>query len=183
MAGVPGWFNCGWMLAPIYDLFKQALGLELKPDQLGTLQIGLRGLVVFVYAIILVRLGAKRFLARMTAIDAILAFILASTLSRAINGSAPFLPTLAVSILLVLLHRMLSWLAVHSKMVGNLVKGHEQILLEDGTIKKEIMEKHLISEADLLEELRLNGSIGSPQEVKKATLERSGHISVIKIKD
>jgi uncharacterized membrane protein YcaP (DUF421 family) len=171
------------MLASILDPIKEMLGLDLKPEDLSTLQVCVRGLVVFVYAIILVRLGAKRFLARMTAIDAILGFILASTLSRAINGAAPFVSSLAVCITLVLVHRLLSWMAVRSKLVGNFVKGHEQILIEDGNLDEKTMRKHLISEADLAEELRLNGSISSPKEVKQATLERSGHISVIKIKD
>ncbi|MDB6032147.1 MAG: putative rane protein [Verrucomicrobiales bacterium] len=171
------------MLGSMFDPIKEVLGLDLKPDELGTLQICLRGFVVFVYAIILVRLGAKRFLARMTAIDAILGFILASTLSRAINGAAPFVSSLAVCIVLVLTHRILSWLAVHSKAVGNMVKGREQILVENGVLNKNLMQQHLISEADLAEELRLNGSICSPEEVKQATLERSGQISVVKRKD
>src|ERR1043165_4746765 len=120
------------MLADIYEGLKHALGLNLKPDELNALQICLRATVVFLYAMVLVRFAAKRFLARLTALDAILGFILASTLSRAINGSAPFFPTLACGILLILLHRFFAWLATFSHRFGNLVKGHEEVLIEDG---------------------------------------------------
>jgi uncharacterized membrane protein YcaP (DUF421 family) len=88
-----------------------------------------------------------------------------------------------VAALLVVLHRCLSRLAMRSKVIGNLVKGHEDILIQDGHVNKQAMHKHSISDADLGEELRLNGPVCSPTEVKQATLERSGHISVIKTKD
>lgn len=165
------------------DAIKNALGLDVDSSHLTVLQVSLRGVIIFFYALFLVRIGAKRFMARMTALDVILAFILASTLSRAVNGSGPFLPTLVVSALFVLLHRLLSKFAMHSIWMGNMVKGREAILVENGMVHKERMYEHSISDADLAEELRLNGSVCSPAEVKQATLERSGHISVIKAKD
>ena len=66
------------------------LGLKLQPHELGYGQIILRALIVFIGSLIIVRLGAKRFLGRKTIFDFILAFILGSMLSRAINGSSPF---------------------------------------------------------------------------------------------
>jgi uncharacterized membrane protein YcaP (DUF421 family) len=171
------------MLADVYEGFKHVLGLNLKPDELNTLQICLRAILVFVFAMVLVRFAAKRFLARLTALDAILGFILASTLSRAINGSAPFFPTLAASIILIILHRLFAWLAMYSHKFGNWVKGTEDVLVENGEPHVDLMKKHCITQEDLLEELRLNGNIGSPKDAVRATLERSGQISVIKVKE
>ncbi len=45
---------------------------------------------MFAAALVMVRSGDKRFFARKSAFDVILGFMLASVLSRAINGSAPF---------------------------------------------------------------------------------------------
>lgn len=170
------------MLSDIHEGFTQALGLGLKPDELNTLQISLRTVLVFLYAIVIIRFAAKRFLARLTSLDAILAFILASTLSRAINGSAPFFPTLVASLLLILLHRLFAWLTLYSHHLGNWVKGHEELLVENGRVHDHVMKAHCISREDLLEELRLNGNVTSPAEVERATLERSGQISVVKKK-
>lgn len=167
----------------MYEGFKHGLGLDLKPDELNALQISLRATLVFVYAMVLVRFAAKRFLARLTALDAILGFVLASTLSRAINGSAPFFPTLAACIILIILHRLFAWLAMYSHKFGNWVKGTEDVLVENGEPHVDLMKKHCITQEDLLEELRLNGNIGSAKEVRRATLERSGQISVIKTKE
>src|SRR5438552_1470177 len=66
------------------------LGLGARPEELTFVQISLRGVVVFIATLIMVRLGHKRSLSRKTAFDAVLLVILASVLSRAINGMAAF---------------------------------------------------------------------------------------------
>src|SRR4051812_30956059 len=90
------------------NLFTQVLGLGLEARDLNSIQVSLRGLVVFVCAILIVRLGDKRFLSHKTVFDAVLGFILASMLSRAINGSAAFVPTIVCGLVLVVAHRILA---------------------------------------------------------------------------
>ena len=70
-------------------------------------QISLRGVIVFVAALVIVRFGDRRFLSQKTAFDAVLGFILASMLARAVNGTAAFFPTLGGGLVLVVLHRLL----------------------------------------------------------------------------
>ena len=67
-----------------YEQFASLLGLGLEPKNLTFLHVSLRGLVVFIITLAIVRVGHKRSLARKTAFDAILLVILASVLSRAI---------------------------------------------------------------------------------------------------
>ena len=64
------------------------LGLGVRPDELTFVQISLRGVVVFIATLIMIRLGHKRSLARKTAFDAVLLVILASVLSRARSTAA-----------------------------------------------------------------------------------------------
>src|SRR5215218_7033277 len=106
-----------------YDAFAAALGLHLEPKDLTFLQVSLRGLFVFVVTLGIMRLGHKRSLARKTAFDAVLLVILASVLSRAINGSAAFFPTLGGSVVIVLFHRLLGLAAYHWHWLGFLMKG------------------------------------------------------------
>ena len=75
----------------IWEGVRQFLGLGLEPKNLTFVQISVRGIIVFIAALIMVRLADRRFLAKLSAFDAILGFILASMLARAINGSAAFL--------------------------------------------------------------------------------------------
>jgi hypothetical protein len=70
------------------------LGLGTEPKSLTLLQICLRGIVVFMTTLVMLRLGDRRALAQKTAFDTVLIVLLASMLARAINGSATFFATL-----------------------------------------------------------------------------------------
>ncbi len=146
-------------------------------------QVCVRGIIVFIAALIIVRCGHKRFLAKLTAFDAVLGFMLSSALARAINGSAPFFPTLVMAFVLVMLHRVFSALAFHSAWFGTLVKGSETKLVESGHPLRDVLKQHKISEKDVLEQARLNGSVMQFEKIQTAILERSGDVSIIPMKD
>src|ERR1043166_1358634 len=110
------------------------LGLGLEPKSLTFLQIALRGIIVFLIALIMVRLGDKRFLSKKSAFDAILGFILASMLARAVNGSAAFWPTLGGGFVLVGLHRLIAFVSRRWPGVGALVKGRSDLVIQNGKI-------------------------------------------------
>ena len=156
------------------------LGLHLEAKDLTILQVSLRAIIVFVSALIIVRLAHKRFMSKMSAFDVILGFVMSSMLARAINGSAPFLPTLVGGFVLILLHRTISALAFYSDAFGKLVKGEPKTLVENGVRHHDALRSEGISEKDLLEELRLNGNVDSLQRIKNAVLERNGQVSVVK---
>jgi len=107
-----------------YDFVSPLLGLGVEPKDLTFLQISLRGIIVFLATLIMIRCGHKRSLARKTAFDAVLIVILASVLSRAINGSAAFFATLGASLVIVVVHRLLALVAYYSHGFGVLIKGH-----------------------------------------------------------
>src|SRR2546428_7003443 len=117
------------------------LGLGAEPKVLTFIQISLRGVIVFNATLIMVRLGHKRSLSRKTAFDAVLLVILASVLSRAINGSAAFFATLGGGLVLVLLHRLLAFIAFHSHWFGRLIKGSPEIVVESGDLIWPIMRR------------------------------------------
>src|SRR5437867_10903419 len=106
-----------------WNSFDTLLGLSVEPKDLTFVQISLRGIIVFLATLIMIRLGHKRSLARKTAFDAVLIVILASVLSRAINGSAAFFATIGGGVVIVLVHRMFAFIAYHSHWFGCLIKG------------------------------------------------------------
>lgn len=156
------------------------LGLNLQAHEIGFGQMVARGVVVFILALGMVRISAKRFLGRKTAFDFILAIMLGSILSRAINGSAPFFPTLVTGFALILIHRVLAALAFRYHWVGELVKGGEDVLIENGEVQEDALRRHFLTKRDLMEDLRLK-SCENPSEVKIARVERSGDVSVIRL--
>jgi uncharacterized membrane protein YcaP (DUF421 family) len=156
------------------------LGLGLEPKELTFLQVSLRGVIVFIATLVMVRLSSKRSLAEKTAFDAALIVIVASVLARAINGSAPFFPTLGIGFVLVLLHRLLGVAAYYSHGFGILIKGKPVVLVQNRRLQRKNMCLNQISEHDLEEDMRLDASTEDLSKIKTARVERSGDISFIK---
>ena len=156
------------------------LGLGREAASLTFLQISLRGVLVFAATLVIVRCGDRRFLSQKTAFDAVLGFILASMLARAVNGTAAFFPTLGSGFVLVLLHRMLASWSRRSHAVGLLIKGRSDVIVRDGALDEAAARRNRLSEHDLLEDLRLNGNVADIRDVGLGVLERNGHVSVVR---
>jgi len=162
------------------ELLQTLLGISTQPKELTFLQVSLRGVIVFVATLVMVRLSSKRSLAEKTAFDAVLVVIIGSMLSRAINGSAAFLPTLGSGFVLVLLHRLFGLTAYYSHAFGILLKGKPAVLVQNGTLQQKNMLWNHISEHDLQEDMRLEAKTEDLSKIKSARVERSGDISFIK---
>lgn len=167
------------MIEDIWSNISWILGLGLEGDKLNAWHMTARGVVVFIAAIIMIRIGDKRFMGRNTALDVMLGFVFGSVISRAITGNAPFFPTLAASLVLVIMHWILSAIAFHSDWFGTFVKGDKRILVRGGEIQWDAMKKSHISRNDLEEAIRSSGNPPDITQIEKAYLERNGDISII----
>jgi uncharacterized membrane protein YcaP (DUF421 family) len=141
-------------------------------------QMVIRGIIIFMFSLLLVRLGDKRIFGKSTTFDIVLSIILGSLLSRAITGNAPFFSTVITSAALVFLHMVLAQLAVYTR-IGKFIKGQEQQLVKDGRLLEETMRRQQITEHDIREAVRQKGRILGLEEVEAAFLERDGTISII----
>jgi uncharacterized membrane protein YcaP (DUF421 family) len=158
------------------------LGLDGEASDVGAGQMVLRALLVYVFTLAIVRVGSRRLLAKASAFDVIVAIMLGSIMSRAINGSAPFVPTLVTGIALLGVHWLLAVVAFHTDWLGTFVKGDRIALIKDGRIQPEGMRRASITEHDLAQALRTETHQTDPAKVELAYLERSGRISVIPYK-
>ncbi|MCA1565307.1 MAG: DUF421 domain-containing protein [Acidobacteria bacterium] len=167
------------MFQQIQSFIDQALGLGLENKDINVGQMSLRAVVVFMLAIAMIRIGNKRFMGKNAALDVLLGIVFGSMVSRAITGNAPFLPTLVASLVLVLLHWLLSAIAYRSQWFGALVKGHDSALVRDGEIRWKAMKDAHLTQHDLDESIRNSGAQPDVSKVASAHLERNGDISVI----
>ncbi|MCG6112411.1 MAG: DUF421 domain-containing protein [Paracoccus sp.] len=154
------------------------MGLDV--EELGIRHLAVRAVVVFVIAIVIVRLGEKRFIGKNTAFDVIPGVMLGSVISRAITGGSPFVPTLCAAFVLVGLHWLFAKIASHWSPFGTLIKGKTRLLVQDGEVDWDAMGRSNLSRDDLLGALRLQASLADWKDVKEARLERNGEISVIR---
>src|ERR1700746_2101568 len=138
------------------QLLHTSLGIGVEPKGLTFLQVSVRGVIVFIAALIMVRLSSKRSLAEKTAFDAVLVVIIGSMLARAINGSEAFFPTLGAGFVLVFLHRFFGIAAFYLHAFGVLCKGNPVVLVQDDTLQRKNMLWEHISKHDLEEDMRLD---------------------------
>jgi uncharacterized membrane protein YcaP (DUF421 family) len=171
------------MTDALREFFDRLLGLSLQAGELHFSHMAARAVIVFAFAVMLARLGDRRFLGHSAGFDIMVAIILGSVLSRGINGQAAFFPTLGVSGLLVLLHHLMAKLAFHSHRFSWLIKGSPRSLVRDGKPVDRELRRSSITRHDLDEHLRLQGGVIGTSDVLEARLERNGSVSVVKAKD
>jgi uncharacterized membrane protein YcaP (DUF421 family) len=145
--------------------------------------MSVRGILIFCFALLLVRAGDRRIFGKNSAFDIVLGIILGSILSRAITGNSPFVPTAITSAVLIALHWIFARLAQQNHTFGKFIKGNEILMVKDGQMQKANMHRTNITEQDLLEILRSTGKITQIDAVQEAYLERSGNISVVPRKE
>jgi len=167
------------MSASVPDLLTAVLGTGAATPIGPLVSVAARAVLVYVAGLVVVRLGKNRLLGRATAFDIILAFILGSLFSRAVNGSASLVPTLTAALVLVGLHGALAALARRSERLDDLVKGRRLVLVHDGRIEAHNLRRADLSERDLREELRLEAGIETLDEVAEVSMERNGRLSVV----
>lgn len=164
------------------DFFFQLIGGDANEDQLAIGQMIVRAMIVFISALIMVRIGKRRFMGGYTALDTIMGVIIGSVLSRAINGSARLTETFCAALALVCLHWLFAALSFHSERFSSWLTGSKRELIKNGEIQWDGMRKSKISRDDLMQAIRQRGGAGSLEEVESACLERGGVITVVRKK-
>lgn len=158
--------------------FDRVLGLNA--ETLNFWQISSRAAVVYVAALIMVRLGGdRRFIGKYAAFDVTLSIMFGATLSRAINGSAPFFPTLGAGFVFVFVHWLFGFLSFYFRGFEKLIEGRSHILIQEGEINHNALRSSYISAKELESALRQKSQITQASQVELARLESNGDISII----
>jgi uncharacterized membrane protein YcaP (DUF421 family) len=147
---------------------------------LTSLQLGIRAFLVFIIAIILLRLAGRRAFGMGAAFDNVISILLGAVMSRAVVGASPFIPTIVGTVVIVGLYRIFAWLSLRSENFGRMVKGEAKLIYSRDKMNKTQMNHCLVTEKDLLERVHHEANMDTIEEVDKAYLERDGAISIIK---
>jgi uncharacterized membrane protein YcaP (DUF421 family) len=148
--------------------------------ELNSLQMSCRGFVMFFITLILIRIAGMRSFGSKSAFDVIIAIMLGALLSRAITGASPAIPVILSGLTMAVIHRLLGILSLKSSFLSHLVKSKELSLYKNGKINEKNLKRCNITSGDLMEGIRIAGSVESLQEVKEVFMERNGEISVVK---
>lgn len=147
---------------------------------LTALQMTARGVVIFIITLILIRISGRRSFGLKTPADNIIVILLGSLLSRAIAGVSPFVPVVAVSFTVVILHRLITWVGIKSPSFKHLVDGKRLLLFENGKFLKENMDKALLCEEDAMQGTRKAALTDDLNKIDRIYMECTGEISPLK---
>ena len=140
----------------------------------------LRAVGCYLLLLVVVRLSGKRGLAQITIFDLVLLLLISQAVGQALIGNDSSLTTAAIiAITLVVVNRVNDWAAHRWADASHVLEDAPLMLIEDGHIHEDRLEKMQIRLDDILETGRLDEGVERLDQIKHAVLERSGAISVI----
>jgi uncharacterized membrane protein YcaP (DUF421 family) len=142
----------------------------------------LRASMVYVFLLVVVRLLGKRTVGNFSAFDLIVALILGEIVDEPIFGDVPLVQAFVAIVVVAGWHYLNSYLTSRNTAIERLTSGEPRVLVKDGKPVKEAMAIEHVNEEELMSLLRLH-EIDDLREIKRATLEPSGTLSVIKTEE
>ena len=140
----------------------------------------LRAVLVYIVLLIMFRLTGKRSLAQITTFDAVLLLIIAEAVQQAlVNDDNSMMNAFLVVLTLLSLDVVLSIANFRWRRADKLLNDVPLILVADGAVLQDRLERERVSEDDILEQARLRWGVERMDQVRFAVLERDGQISIV----
>lgn len=147
---------------------------------LNALQMSNRGIVMFIIALVLIRISGRRSFGVRSPLDNIITISLGAVMSRAIVGASDFVPVVVCCFVIVLMHRLTGMLIAHYKNFGRFIEGEKILLYDKGEFLGDNMKKALVCREDLMQGVRKSALTEDMGQIEKVYMERNGDISAIK---
>jgi uncharacterized membrane protein YcaP (DUF421 family) len=144
------------------------------------LEIFIRGSIVYLSIFFLFRLVLKRQTGSLGIADILLVVLVADAAQNAMGGDYKSIPDgLFLVAVLAFWSYMLEWMGYRFKFMKKLLHPAPLPLVRNGALMKKNMKQELITEEELMGQLRQQG-VDDIKDVKEAFMEAEGHISVVK---
>jgi uncharacterized membrane protein YcaP (DUF421 family) len=147
--------------------------------QMPTVEIVVRGTVVYLALFLLLRLVLKRQSGGLGMTDLLVLVLIADAAQNAMAGSYRTVTDgLALVVVIVFWAYVVDWLSYHVRLFERLVQPPRLQLVKDGQLLRRNMRRELVTEDELLSQLRLHGE-RDLAEVDAAFIESDGRISFL----
>jgi uncharacterized membrane protein YcaP (DUF421 family) len=150
--------------------------MEIDLNEL--LWTALRATFVYLFLLVVVRLLGKREIGSTSAFDLVVALILGEVVDEIIYGDVTVLQGVVAIVVVAIWHLVNSWASFKSDFIDKLTGAPPTVVVKNGQIQRSSLAKERLNENELFSELRMMG-VEDVKEVKQATLEPNGKISVL----
>lgn len=153
---------------------------ELFELTVSPLELFVRGTLVYIGLIVVLRFILRRDVGALGTADLLFIVLVADAAQNAMAGEYRSVTDGAILLgTLVFWNLALDWLAFHSRALRWLVEPPPLPLIQEGRIQRRNLKKEWITLEELQAKLREHG-IDSPRDVRLATLETDGELSVLR---
>ena len=158
------------------------IGAALTPD-VSIFETIVRGIVTYLSIFVLLRVVLRGKTSAVTVSDLLVLVLIADAAQNAMAAQYNSITNGIVLVAtIVLCSFMIDWLAFRFPRLQRFVHPERKPLVVDGRVIRRTLQEELMTEEELMTQLRLNG-VEDPSEVKAAYLEGNGEVSVIKYQD
>jgi uncharacterized membrane protein YcaP (DUF421 family) len=142
-------------------------------------ELVVRGVVVYGFLLIMLRISGKRQVGQMAPFDLVLLLVLSNAVQNSMNaGDNSLIGGLISAATLIGLNYLVSLLTYRNKTIEAVIEGRPQILIHNGRLFDDEMQKAKMTHHELNAALRESGC-ESVDDVHTAILENNGVISVV----
>ena len=139
----------------------------------------IRGIVVYFFLLIGLRLSGKRQIGQMAPFDLVLLLVLSNAVQNSMNGGDNSITGgLILATTLITVNSILGWLTYRYPNLETIIEGRPMILIHEGKIDRASMREASMTIHELEESLRSAGC-SSVSDVRFAVLENNGKVSII----
>jgi len=147
------------------------------------LEIVGRVVIIYVAAMVLLRLSGRRELSQLGPMDLLTMLLVSETVSPALTGGDDSIPTgLLAAATLMGLGVVTSMIAFRSKRAEHVIAGEGVVLIDNGKLRPDVLRRFRITNDDLRAQLHEHGLLRVDQ-VRRAYVEADGEISIIPLRD
>jgi uncharacterized membrane protein YcaP (DUF421 family) len=150
-------------------------------ENITPLEISERSAVMFLIALILIRISGMRPFGKGNGVDTIITFLIGAILSRGIVGATPFFSTVISVIVILIIHKIMTKFSLFNPEIEKVIKGESYLLYSQKEFNHDNMRKANVSKKDIYEELRIQTNASTLDKVSEIYMERTGGLSFITI--
>lgn len=138
----------------------------------------IRGLVVYLFLIVILRITGKRQVGQLAPFDLVLLLVLSNAVQNSMNGGDNSITGGLISaVTLIAANYSVALLTFKSKRMEAIIEGRPQVLIHNGQLFEDVMKRALLTHHELEAALRAGGC-ACIADVHYAILENNGQISV-----
>jgi uncharacterized membrane protein YcaP (DUF421 family) len=140
----------------------------------------IRGLCVYLFLLIVLRISGKRSISSMTPFDFVLVLILSETVQQAmIDDDSSLTNAMLLVVTLIGFDILLSILKMKIPALGRAIDSTPVVIMKQGEMDRSSMKAERVDEQDILSHARAQEGISRLDEIDYAIVEQDGSITIV----